>query len=380
MTTFGRTPGRGVRELAVTAAHDALRDAGVSADAVERIYFGNAVGATVTQQEMVRGEVAFRGSALDGLPVVNVENACASGSSALNIAFGLIAGGQADVVLAVGAEQLTHEDKARSFKALRGASDIDEIGEAGPDEDWTKSVLMTYYAEEGAELLSRTDATREDFARIAVKNRFHASLNPFAQFRKPQTIQDVLDSRLIADPLSLTMCSPMTDGGAAVVLCSEEYAKRHVTGPVIRVRGSELRGSRGGQHPVSLAANAVYNSSGMGVSDVHLIELHDAAAPAEMIQYSQIGLTAEGAEHEILRDGSTQLGGRIPINTSGGLLSRGHAIGATGLAQVVELADQLRGRAGERQVDGAKRALAVNTGGWVGGDYAVAVATMLERV
>lgn len=378
MTTFGRTPGRGIRDLARTATDEALADAGISASEVERIFFSNAVGATVTQQEMVRGEVAFRGSDLHGVSLINIENACASGSSAFNIAYGLIAGGQAEVVLAVGAEQLTHVEKERSFKALRGASDIFELGEAGSDEDWTKSILMTYYAAEGRELLRRTDATREDFASIAVKNRDHAGMNPKAQFRTAQTLDDVMNARLIADPLTLTMCSPMTDGGAAVVMCSADYAKRNGITAAVRVRGTEVRGGTGGQHPVAEAAAAVYESTGLHVRDTDVVELHDAAAPAEMIQYSQIGLVSEGDEHTLVRNGDTRLGGRIPVNTSGGLMSRGHAIGATGLAQIVELATQLRGRAGDRQVGDAKRAMAVNTGGWFGGDYAVAVATILE--
>ncbi|GEK79101.1 thiolase family protein [Agrococcus baldri] len=379
MTAFRRTPGRGIRELAVTAANGALDDAGISADAVQRIFFGNAAGATVTHQEMVRGEVAFRGSVLDGVSIINVENACASGSSALDLAHGLIAGGQADAILAVGAEQLTHDQKERSFRALRGASDIFEIGEAGADEDWTQSLLMTYYAEEAREFGDRTGATVEDFARVAVKNRAHAALNPDAQYRTPQTLEDVMGARLIADPLTLSMCSPMTDGGAAILLCSEAFARRHIDGPLVRVRGVELRGARAGQHPVTAAADAVVESSGIGVSEIDVLELHDAAAPAELIQYSQIGLVREGDEHVILRSGQTQLGGSTPVNTSGGLLSRGHAIGATGLAQIVELTAQLRGRAGERQVEDATRAMAVNTGGWFGGDYAVAVATILER-
>lgn len=378
MTPFRRAPGRGIRSLAVAAAEEALQDAGLSAEAVEKVFFANAAGATVAQQEMVRGQVAFRGSALAGLPIVNVENACASGSSAFHLGVQLIAGGQAEVVLAVGAEQLTHEDKTRSFKALRGATDIFEIGEAGPEEDWSKSVLMGFYAEEAAGFLAETEATLEDFARVAVKNRFHASHNPLAQFRQEQSIEDVLNARVVADPLTLTMCSPMTDGAAAAILCSEEYARRHVASPVLRVRGSEVRGGRN-QPPVTEATRAAYEASGFAARDMHLIELHDAAAPAELIQYGQIGLCAEGDEPKLIRSGETRLGGAVPINTSGGLMSRGHALGATGLAQIAELAAQLHGRAGARQVEGASRGMAVNTGGWVGGDYAVAVATLLER-
>jgi acetyl-CoA acyltransferase len=379
MTTFGRTPGVGVRALANTAVEAALADAGIPADLVEMVFFGNALAPTVTQQDMVKGQVALRYGPLDGLPVINVENACASASSSFNLGYKLIAGGQADVILVVGAEQMTHEDKTRSFKALRGATDITEIGEAGPDEDWTQSVLMKFYAEEGAELLARSDAERADFARVAVKNRHHASLNPYAQFRTEETLEDVLNARMIADPLSLLMCSPMTDGGAAAVLMSEEFAQKHASGAMVRVLGTQVGGTRNGSS-VTAATSALYAKTGLTAKDVDVIELHDAAAPAEIIQYGQIGLAEKGEEYRLVREGVTSLGGQYPVNTSGGLLSRGHAIGATGLAQIFELTMQVRGEVGERQVQGAKRALAVNTGGWVNGDYPVAVASMLEII
>lgn len=379
MTPFGRSPGLGLRAMAEAAITEAIADASIPAPDIDRVFFGNAVAATVTQQDMVKGQVALRHGVLDGASVINVENACASGSSAFNLAVGMIAGGQSEIVLAVGAEQLTHAHKERSFRALRGAADIIEIGEAGPDEDWTQSVLMRFYAEEARGFMARTDVTVEDFARVSVKNRHHASLNPRAQFRAEQTIQDVLLSRLIADPLTITMCSPMTDGAAAAVLMSEGEARRRGIDSYVRVLASEVRGWADG-HPVEFAARAAYEKAGLGVTDFDLIELHDAAATAEIIQYGEIGLVPYGDEASLIRDGATSLGGRIPVNVSGGLLSRGHAIGATGLAQIYELATQLRSRAADRQVEGAARALAVNTGGWVAGDYAVAVASVLEAV
>lgn len=379
MTPFARRPGVGIRSLATTATTEALKDAGVAADDVETIYFGNAVAGTVTGQDMIRGQVAFRGSELAGHPVVNVENACASGSSAFHLAAHAVAGGQFEVALAVGAEQLTHSDKTRPFKALRGSTDVYEIGEAGPDEDWSRSILMEYYAQEARAFLERNNASREDFARVAVKNRRHASMNPLAQFRTIQTLEHVLGSRIVVDPLTLPMCSPTTDGAAAVVVCSEDYARDKGLDAPLRVRGCELKGGKD-TAPVSEVTESLTRSAGLGVEDVHLIELHDAAAPAELIQYGEIGLCPEGEEHLLIRSGETELGGRIPVNTSGGLISRGHALGATGIAQLVELATQLRGRAGERQVDNARLAMAVNTGGWMGGDYAVAVGTILEAL
>jgi acetyl-CoA acyltransferase len=377
MTAFGQRPGTGVRAMATTASDEALQDADVSPDVINAVYFGNAVAPTVTEQDMIRGQVAFRRSDLAGMPVINVENACASGSSAFHLGVQAVAAGQADVVLVVGAEQLTHSDKTRSFKALRGSTDINEIGEAAPDEDWSRSILMDFYAKEAVDFLNRNGATPEDLAFVAVKNRRHASLNPLAHYRTEQTTEEVLASRTVADPLTLRMCSPLTDGAAAAVLCSREFARRHVQGPVLRVRGCQLKGGRQAT-PVAEATNAVYEAAGIGISDVQVIELHDAAAPAELLQYGEIGLCARGDEQRLVRDGDTWLGGRIPVNTSGGLMSRGHPLGATGIAQIAELSTQLRGRAGPRQVEGAHTGLTVNTGGWIGGTYAVAVATILQ--
>jgi acetyl-CoA acyltransferase len=378
MTKFGRTPGRGIRALANEAAAAALADAGIDAAQVQRIYFGNAAGATVGRQDMVRGQVAFRHEALVAAPIVNVENACASGGTAFLLAQETVRSGIAEVVLTVGAEQLSHTDKARSLQALRGSMDIGEIGEEETAPDGG-STLMEAYADEGRQLLADTDCTVEDFARLAVKNRRHGGMNPRAHFAAPLTVGEVLGARMVADPLTLTMCSPITDGSAALVICSADYARRQrLTGPVIRA--SRIAPGRGaGSTPLGDAAKAAYEAAGLGPDDFDLIEMHDAAAPAELLQYVELGLCGPGEAQRLVRDGATALGGRIPVNTSGGLMSRGHPLGATGCAQIVELFEQLLGRATARQVESPRLALAVNAGGWVGGSYAVGVATILER-
>jgi len=380
MTPFGKSPGRGIRDLATTASDEALADAGVDAGAVQKIFFGNAVAGVISHQEMIRAEVAFRGDGLSGAPMINVENACASGSSALQLGWEAVGSGRTEVVLVVGAEQLTHEDKARTFAALRGSTDIEEIGPPEQDQRATHSILMEFYAEEAQGYLDRTEATAEDFARVAVKNRNNGSHNPLAQYGVPQTIAEVLASRVIVPPLTLPMCSPVTDGAAAIVLCSEEYAGKLNGGGAIEVLASEIAGGAGaGSAPVADAAAAAYRTAGVAVEEIDTIELHDAAAPAELIQYSEIGLCDDGDGHKLLREGVTEIGGRWPVNTSGGLMSRGHPLGATGCAQIVEVVTQLRGRAGGRQVEGARTGMAINCGGWLAGTYAVSVATILRR-
>lgn len=377
MTHFGRHLGRGVRAIAVEAMEKAIADAGADVADVSRVYFGNAAAGIITQQEMIRGQVALRGHALANSALINVENACASGGSALSLGYEAVASGAAEVVMVIGAEQLNHADKSRPFNALRGSTDIEDIGEADAGTVSTNSLLMDFYAGVAQDFLDRYDATPADFARVAVKNRTHAAFNPNAHLRSPQTVDGVLNARMIVAPLTLPMCSPTTDGGAALLLCSERYAEAKGADAVHLVT-SRIASGAGGE-PVAAAARQAYEHSGAGIDDFDLLELHDAAAPAELLQYTEIGLCGEGDAHHLVRKGETALGGRIPVNVSGGLLSRGHPLGATGCAQVVELVTQLRGRAAGRQVENARSGMAINGGGWLDGAYALAVATVLRK-
>ena len=377
MTQFGKQVGRGVRSMALAAIEEALADSGLAPERIERIYFGNAIAGIVTQQEMIRGQVALRHQALGKVPLFNIENACASGGSAFSLACEAVASGAVEVALVVGAEQMNHTDRSRPFNALRGSTDIEDIGESEPGQVSANSLLMDYYAAVAQDYLDRYGAEPADFARVAVKNRNHAALNPLAHLRKPQSLDDVLASRIIVAPLSLPMCSPITDGAAAIIVCSDKVSAS-LARPVVKVRASAVASGAAG-HPVGDAAAKAYQTASIGPDDFDVIELHDAAAPAELMQYHEIGLCAHGDGVRLIRDGVTLLGGRVPVNTSGGLLSRGHPLGATGCAQIAELVHQLRGSAGARQVAGARRALAVNGGGWLDGTYALAIATVLER-
>jgi acetyl-CoA acyltransferase len=377
MTPFGKQTGRGLRSLALAAIEEAIADSGIASERIGRIYFGNAIAGIVSQQEMIRGQVALRHQALGKVPLFNIENACASGGSAFSLACEAVASGAVEVALAVGAEQMNHVDRSRPFNALRGSTDIEDIGESEPGQISANSLLMDYYAEVAQRYLDENGAEPADFARVAVKNRRHAAMNPLAHLREPQSLEDVLASRMIVAPLSLPMCSPVTDGAAALLVCSEKFAAT-LDQPLVRVRASAVASGADGQ-PVADAAARAYDIAGMGAQDFDVIELHDAAAPAELMQYHEIGLCPPGEGFRLVREGATDLGGRTPVNTSGGLLSRGHPLGATGCAQIVELVHQLRGAAGARQVAGARRALAINGGGWLDGSYALAIATILER-
>ncbi len=390
MTEFGKFPGSSVRKLAVRATDTALADAGAAVEDIEMVFFANAVQGLLTGQEMVRGQVALRETGLLGIPMVNVENACASASTAAHLAWMAVASGQVDVALAVGAEKLTHPDKKRSFEAIGTAVDLeglDELkaeiyrddpnAEAGTD----RSFFMDVYADMGKRYTARTGATAEDFAAVAVKSHQHGALNPRAQYRSLVTVEEVLGSRMVSDPLTLLMCSPIGDGAAAVVLCSEEFAARSQA-PRVRVRASSLVSGRVGAWPDSAAERAAakaYEMAGLGPRDLDVVEVHDAAAPAELIIMEELGLCALGDAPKLLAARDTTLGGRIPVNTSGGLISKGHPVGATGCAQLVELTEQLRGQAGDRQVQGARVGLAENGGGYLGPDPAAVCVTILSR-
>jgi acetyl-CoA acyltransferase len=377
MTQFGKQVGRGVRSLALAAIEEAIADSGLASDRIDRIYFGNAISGIISQQEMVRGQVALRHQVLGKVPLFNIENACASGGSAFSLACEAVASGAVEVALVVGAEQMNHVDRSRPFNALRGSTDIEEIGESEPGQISANSLLMDFYAAVAQRYLDESGAELSDFARVAVKNRKNATMNLLAHLRTPQSLEDVLASRMIVAPLSLPMCSPVTDGAAAIIVCSDKVGAS-IGHPVVQVKASAGASGASG-NPVGDAAAKAYTDSSVGSQDFDVIELHDAAAPAELMQYHEIGLCAKGDGFRLIRDGVTDLGGATPVNTSGGLLSRGHPLGATGCAQIVELVHQLRGTAGARQVEGARLALAVNGGGWLDGTYALAIATVLAR-
>lgn len=384
MTRFGKYSDRGVRSLAEEAVGDALKDAGVGPKDIEAVFFSNAIAGLITGQEMIRGQVALRNTGILGVPLFNVENACASASSAFNLAWMAVMSGLYDVTLAVGAEKMTHPDKSLTFRAIGTAIDLDQARElrarlsqgSAKEADGAekKSFFMDIYATNTREYMKVSSATAETFADIAVKSHAFAALNPKAQYREKVTREEVLGSRIVSPPLTVLMCSPIGDGAAAAVLMSERYAKKIGLKQPIDIRASVLMSGRdrAPDEPSALerVVKRAYEVAGVGPEDLDVIEVHDAAAPAELMAYEDLGLCKKGEGPTLLRSGATNLGGKHVVNTSGGLLSKGHPIGATGIAMIVEIADQLRGRCGARQVNGAKVGLTENGGGFLGRDAA----------
>ena len=383
MTHFGKFLDRSLKSLVAEAIAEATADARLadSDKSIEMIYYANTASGVMHGQHSVRGQHAMREAGLNGIPLINIENACASGSTALNQAWLAVASGQVDVALAVGAEKLYHPDKSLAFAAMASALDQDrldeifaDLGGGGAD----RSAFMDVYAKMANGYMERTGATQEDFARVAVKNHDHGALNPKAQYRTRFTLDEVMNARAVSGPLTLPMCSPIGDGSAAVIVTTPEVAVRWGATPVdllATVVGASKPGVYGELIPG--VARRAYDQAGIGPDDVNLLECHDATSPAELIVLEELGLAGPGEAVGMIRGGETSLGGKLPVNTSGGLESKGHPIGASGLAQIVELADQLRGRCGDRQVDGARIAMAENAGGYMGPDAAVGTVTIL---
>lgn len=372
---FGKHLERHLGSLAQEAVTEALADSGLRPQDIQYVAFSNAAAGVLSGQEMIRGQVALKGTGLAGVPIVNTENACASGSTAAHLAWLAVASGQVDVAIAVGAEKLFHKDKQRSFSAIESGTDL-SLSEQ-PGQVTGGSVMMGSYAKEARGYSDRYGDVRAALTAVAVKNRKYASENPSAQFRELITEADVEASRPVADPLRLLTCSPLTDGAAAIVFRAASAAPVGHRSPVT-VRFSNLVSYRPGASTVERAAEQAYAATGLSAPDIDVFQLHDACAFAEVIQYEQVGIAEPGEGAQAVLSGRTGPGGDSPVNTDGGLLSRGHALGATGLAQLAELVRQLRGDAGPRQVAGARHALSVNSGGWMGDDYATSVATMLS--
>lgn len=399
MTHFGKHLDRTLKSLATEAVKAALQDAGLEGGDLQAAWMGNAAAGVVTGQEMIRGQVALRSMGIGRIPVVNVENACASSSTALQQACAMVSAGLYDVVLACGYEKLFHEDKLRSMGAFSSAVDVEDpegalkvlrmmAEAAGESFDATgagekRSVFMDIYSLMAKKHMKKYGTTKRHFAMVAAKNSFHGSMNPRAQYRDEMTVQQVLDARTIIEPLTLPMCSPIGDGAAAVVLVSEKKARELGLKRPVRILASALVSGwdfAGRDESVGgFAAQLAFAEAGIGPADLSCVELHDASAPSEIVAYEYLGLCAPGEGSKLIETGATRLGGRIPVNTSGGLLRKGHPVGATGCAQIVELTEQLQGRSGPRQVEGARLALAHNGGGAIGLDAAATVATILSR-
>ncbi|MFI1380307.1 thiolase family protein [Embleya sp. NPDC020886] len=401
-TPFGRHVDRTAAELAGSAVTDALGDAGVARHEIGAVFYANVSQKALEGQHMIPGQVALRPLGLDRAPVINVENACAGGATALWLAIAHVRAGMSDTALAVGVDKLVCADAARGLAVFDGALDVHRREETlaglralAPEDTPSgteaapgageRSVFMDIYASLARAHMRRFGTTREQLAAVAAKNHAHSVHNPRAQFRKSFTVDQVLAAREVARPLTVPMCSPVSDGAAAVVVTRAAAARARTSGNARAVRvlasalvsGSDRAADLVEQHIGRRAALAAYEQAGLGPRDVDVAEVHDATAFGEIQQVENLGFCAIGAGGPWSSSGAGALGGHLPINPSGGLESRGHPVSATGLAQIFELVTQLRGEAGPRQVPRARIAVAENGGGLYGIEEAVAAVTIL---
>lgn len=400
MTRFGRHPNKSLYDLATEAVAAALRDAGVRAADVQAVFYGGATAGSLQSQHFIAGPIAARHAALAGVPVFSVENACASGASAFHLAVQAVKAGECDIALALAAEKMNIADKARMFSVFDGAWDVANVERnratllalgagiqppAGTTSEKPYSLFMEVYAALCRRHMHRFGTTQRQIAAVAAKNHAHSVHNPLAQFRDALTIEQVLASPPITYPLTLPMCSPISDGAAAALVCSESALKKLGASRAVRVLASVVL--TGVEHDPDDDARSIgrrtaqraYERAGVGPDDVDVAELHDATAMGEILNAEALGFVPLGTAGPAAERGEFSLGGRLPINPSGGLESKGHPIGATGLGQIFELVTQLRGEAGARQVDGARVALQENGGGLLGIEEAVMAVNLFGK-
>ena len=385
---FNKYPIESVRSMAEQATELALKDAGLDKSSLQAVYFANSFWGMFDKQDSIRGQVIMRGMGIDKIPVTNVENACAGASTALHLAYTGIRAEMFDVALVLGSEKITNPNKALSFEAYARCMDVENfephianilelsksfkiaLPETEQPPGQGRSIFMDAYAMMTRWHMNRFGTTQRQLASICSKNHFHASLNPLAQYQNTMSIEEVLADAPVTYPLTRSMCAPIGDGAAAAIVCSERYLKKLQQVRPVKILASVLgQGSNrdlDGEDIGERISKQAYEMAGVGPQDIDLAELHDATAYGELHQSEVMGFCPMGEGGPFAESGATSLGGKIPLNTSGGLESNGHPIGASGLSQIHEIVTQLRGEAGTRQVAEARTGLAENGGGNIG--------------
>ncbi len=402
MTVFGRHPDRSLESLASEALQGALRDAGCSAIDLGAAFYAGVTNGPLQGQISIPGQVVLSKIGIEGIPIYNVENGCASGSSAFNLAVQCLKAGTTDVALAIGAEKMNIPDKLRALALFESGWDVScaeenyqrliRMGEGvpvppGSESDKPYSKFMQIYAALCRHHMKTHGTTQQQIAAVSAKNHAHSVHNPYSQFRRAFSIDEVLAAPPITYPLTLPMCAPLSDGSAAAIVCTEQGLQRLGLDRrrCIRIAASVIRSftHRSLDEPERnigrLAALQAYELAGLGPHEMDVAEVHDASAMGEIIQAENLGFVPLGQAGPAAERGEFSLGGRIPINPSGGLESKGHPLGATGIAQLYELVTQLRGEAGARQVEGARHAIQENGGGMLGIEEAAVAIHILSR-
>lgn len=398
MTPFGRHLDRSHADLCREAVAAALVDAGAIAADIGMAVYANVVQGFYAGEMSIPGEFALRPLGIQGVRVMHVEAACASSTIGLHVAVDYIRAGLVDVALVVGVEKLYSADRVKRFAVFQQPLDVleaeaylertrDLLAPVPEGEDAAgPNVLMQAYAAQARLHMATYGTTRRQIAAVAAKSHYHSQFNPLAQYRNAMSIDEILASPTVAWPLTVPMCAPISDGAAAAVVCAPEFLARFARAPAIRVlaaesqSGSDRAPANYVDHVTRKVSARAYELAGVGPADMHVAEVHDASSFGELLQTEALGLCEPGDGGGAAERGETTLGGRIPVNVSGGLVSKGHPLGASGLGQVFELVTQLRHVAGARQVDGAQLAVAENSGGFYGVEDGMSAVTILGRI
>jgi acetyl-CoA acyltransferase len=397
MTPFGRHLDKSHTDLTRWSVGEALADAGAAPGDIDMAVYANVTQGFVAGEMSIPAEYALRPLGIEGVRAIHVEAACASATMGFHLAYDYIRAGLAEMVLVVGTEKLYSDDPARKFAVFRQPLDIAEAqryldvtkGRLAPVPEGSESpsvnALMDAYAAQARLHMATYGTTARQIAAVAAKNHTHSAHNPLSQYRKAMTVDEVIAARIVAWPLTVPMCAPISDGSAAAILCSPEAARRLGDLRLIRVRACVSRTGRNrapddyAQHVTRGVSMAAYQAAGLAAADIDLAEVHDASSSGEIVQIEALGLCGPGEAGPGAERGDFSIGGRVPVNTSGGLVSKGHPLGATGLGQIHELISQLRETADGRQVEGARVAMAENSGGFYGVEDGMSCVTILSR-
>ena len=382
MTKIGKFMERSFKDLTRESVDGAIEDAGISKAQIQSAYVGNVQAGAISNQLVIQGQVWLRAAGIGDIPIVTINNVCATGGTALYLACQDIASGNHDCALAVGVEKMHSDDRRECLRWLNSSKDMDEVlteREGGV----RHSDAIANFALKAEAYMKNYGLTIDQLGKVCAKNHFNASLNPYAQYRKVFTLEEIFASPIIAGPIHRSMCATIADGSAAAIVCSAEFAKRYTTRPIFVaasiVRSAGINVSPNTPNLPERTVRQAYESAGMGPADIDVWEVGDPTSFNEIMSYEELGICARGEAPALIESDATALNGRSPVNPAGGHEGRGHPAAATGLAQITELVWHIRGQAGERQIRKfVKTGLAQIYGGDLGPENAVCATTIIK--
>jgi acetyl-CoA acetyltransferase len=383
MTRIGKFMERSFKDLTRKAVESVVKDAGISKNQIQAAYVGNVQAGAISNQILIQGQVWLRAAGIGDISVVNTNNVCATGGTALHLGWLDVSSGNHDCVIALGVEKMHSDNRQECLRWMNSAKDMDEVLTEREGEVKHGDALGNF-ARKALDYIKDYGLTKEQIGKVCVKNHFNASLNPYAQYRKTFTLEEIFESPVISEPIHRSMCATIADGSAAVILCSSEFAKQYTTKPIFVaasiVRTASIAVSPQTPNLPERSAREAYERAGIGSSEIDLWEVGDPTSFNEIMSYEELGLCPHGEAPALIESNATALTGKYPVNPAGGHEGRGHPAAATGLAQITELVWHIRGQAGERQIrrKPVKTGLAQIYGGDLGPEPAACATTIIK--